>query len=83
MQKGLGPEWKPDRAKFVLVNTDANRHLTACADPGYHAAAGGAAAATKARRDRGRHYGPDWYAAYLRDPTGNKLAIVYRKPAAS
>ena len=23
------------------------------------------------------HYGPDWYAAYLRDPTGNKLAIVH------
>ena len=21
-------------------------------------------------------YGPNWYAAYLRDPTGNKLAIV-------
>jgi catechol 2,3-dioxygenase-like lactoylglutathione lyase family enzyme len=26
-------------------------------------------------------YGPSWYAAYLRDPTGNKLAIVCRKPA--
>jgi hypothetical protein len=25
-------------------------------------------------------YGPNWYAAYLRDPTGNKLSIVYRKP---
>lgn len=23
------------------------------------------------------HYGPNWYAAYLRDPTGNKLAIVF------
>lgn len=22
-------------------------------------------------------YGPNWYAAYLRDPTGNKLAIVF------
>lgn len=22
-------------------------------------------------------YGPDWYAAYMRDPTGNKIAIVY------
>jgi hypothetical protein len=38
MQKGLGPEWKPDRAKFVLVNTEASRHLTACADPGYPSA---------------------------------------------
>jgi catechol 2,3-dioxygenase-like lactoylglutathione lyase family enzyme len=26
-------------------------------------------------------YGPNWYAAYLRDPTGNKLAIVHNKPA--
>ncbi|NBN80204.1 VOC family protein [Microvirga tunisiensis] len=23
------------------------------------------------------HYGPDWYAAYLRDPTGNKIAVVF------
>ena len=34
-QKALGPEWKPDRAKFVLVKTHADRHLTACVDPGY------------------------------------------------
>src|SRR5258708_36396047 len=27
VQKALGPEWKPDRAKFVLANTDAGRHL--------------------------------------------------------
>jgi catechol 2,3-dioxygenase-like lactoylglutathione lyase family enzyme len=26
-------------------------------------------------------YGPNWYAAYLRDPTGNKLAAVYNKAA--
>jgi hypothetical protein len=37
-QKALGPEWKPDRAKFVLVNTDSYRHLTACVDPGYPSA---------------------------------------------
>lgn len=23
------------------------------------------------------HYGPNWYAAYLRDPSGNKLAAVF------
>ena len=23
------------------------------------------------------HYGPNWYSAYVRDPSGNKLAIVY------
>lgn len=22
------------------------------------------------------HYGPDWYAAYVRDPAGNKVAVV-------
>ncbi len=38
VQKALGPEWKPDRAKFVLANTDAGRHLTACVDPGYPSA---------------------------------------------
>jgi hypothetical protein len=38
MEKGLGPEWKPDRAKFVLVKNDAGRHLSACVDPGYPSA---------------------------------------------
>ncbi|MCP3735275.1 VOC family protein [Sphingomonas sp. RP10(2022)] len=23
------------------------------------------------------HYGPDWYSAYVRDPSGNKLAVVH------
>jgi catechol 2,3-dioxygenase-like lactoylglutathione lyase family enzyme len=26
------------------------------------------------------HYHPDWYGAYLRDPTGNKLCIVCHEP---
>ena len=26
------------------------------------------------------NYGPDWYAAYMRDPTGNKIAIVRNQP---
>jgi hypothetical protein len=30
----LGPEWKPDRARFALVRTESGRHLTACVDPG-------------------------------------------------
>lgn len=38
IEKGLGPEWKPSRAKFVLVKTEAGRHLSACVDPGYPAA---------------------------------------------
>ena len=31
--KGLGPEWKPDRCKFVLKKNDGN--LTAHVDPGF------------------------------------------------
>lgn len=40
-----------------------------------------AAAMANGGRDEGppgprEAYGPDWYAAYMRDPTGNKIAIV-------
>ncbi len=38
LEKGLGPEWKPQRAKFVLVKTEGGRHLTACVDPRYPSA---------------------------------------------
>jgi hypothetical protein len=38
LEKSLGPEWKPDRAKFVLVKTEGGRHLSACVDPGYPSA---------------------------------------------
>ncbi|MCY1300832.1 hypothetical protein D9M70_504160 [compost metagenome] len=23
------------------------------------------------------YYGPDWYSAYMRDPSGNKISVVY------
>ena len=36
--KGLGPEWKPERAKFALVKTDSGRRLTALVDPGFPSA---------------------------------------------
>lgn len=26
-------------------------------------------------------YGPDWYSAYMRDPTGNKIAVYINDPA--
>lgn len=44
-----------------------------------------AAALAAGGRDEGRPglreiYGPNFYAAYLRDPDGNKLAIVCRTP---
>lgn len=43
----------------------------------FHAAAiahGGSDDGTPGLRPR---YGPNWYAAYLRDPAGNKLAVVF------
>jgi hypothetical protein len=35
ISKGLGPEWKPERCKFVLSKTNDGRRLTAHVDPGY------------------------------------------------
>jgi Fe-S-cluster containining protein len=35
LEKGLGPEWKPERAKFALVKTERGRRLTALVDPGF------------------------------------------------
>jgi hypothetical protein len=36
--KGLGPEWKPERSKFVLSKSNSGRRLTAYVDPGYPSA---------------------------------------------
>jgi hypothetical protein len=36
--KGLGPEWKPEKAKFVLFKSNDGRRLTAHVDPGYPSA---------------------------------------------
>ena len=36
--KGLGPEWKPEKCKFVLFKTNGGRRLTAHVDPGYPSA---------------------------------------------
>ena len=47
----------------------------------FHAAAMKAGGSDEGPPGPRANYGPNWYAAYLRDPTGNKLAIVYRKPA--
>jgi hypothetical protein len=33
--KGLGPEWKPDKAKFLLFKREGGRHLTAHVDVGH------------------------------------------------
>ena len=35
LETGLGPEWKPERAKFAMVKSEAGRHLTAFVDPGF------------------------------------------------
>jgi catechol 2,3-dioxygenase-like lactoylglutathione lyase family enzyme len=42
----------------------------------FHAAAMAAGATDEGAPGPRPDYTPDWYAAYLRDPTGNKLAIV-------
>lgn len=34
LEPGLGPEWKPDRAKFAMLKSAGGRHLTVFADPG-------------------------------------------------
>jgi hypothetical protein len=36
--RGLGPEWKPEKAKFALFKTNGGRRLTAHVDPGYPSA---------------------------------------------
>jgi hypothetical protein len=38
VSKGLGPEWKPERSKFVLAKTNDGTRLTAHVDPGYPSA---------------------------------------------
>ena len=38
VEKTLGPEWKPERAKFALVKTDGGHRLTALVDPGFSSA---------------------------------------------
>ena len=37
LEKGLGPEWKPERSKFALVMGEGG-HLTAFVDPGFPSA---------------------------------------------
>ena len=38
LEKGLGPEWKPERAKFALVKTESGHRVTALVDPGFPSA---------------------------------------------
>jgi catechol 2,3-dioxygenase-like lactoylglutathione lyase family enzyme len=47
----------------------------------FHAAAMAADGSDEGAPGPRPDYGPNWYAAYLRDPTGNKLSIVWKKPA--
>ena len=42
VEHGLGPEWKPERAKFALVKSDGGRRITALVDPGFPSAWRGA-----------------------------------------
>jgi len=38
ISKGLGPEWRPEQAKFALFKSNGGRRLTAHVDPGYPSA---------------------------------------------
>jgi hypothetical protein len=38
ISKGLGPEWRPEQARFTLFKTNGGRRLTAHVDPGYPSA---------------------------------------------
>jgi len=38
LQPRLGPDWKPERAKFALVQTESGRRITALVDPGFPSA---------------------------------------------
>jgi hypothetical protein len=38
ISKGLGPEWRPEQAKFALFKSNDGRRLTAAVDPGYPSA---------------------------------------------
>jgi catechol 2,3-dioxygenase-like lactoylglutathione lyase family enzyme len=42
----------------------------------FHAAAMAGGGADEGGPGLRPHYGPKWYAAYMRDPAGNKIAIV-------
>jgi len=37
LEGALGPEWKPDRAKFAVILTPS-QHITVCVDPGFPSA---------------------------------------------
>ena len=38
LEARVGPEWRPERAKFALVKTEQGRRLTALVDPGFPSA---------------------------------------------
>jgi catechol 2,3-dioxygenase-like lactoylglutathione lyase family enzyme len=44
----------------------------------FHAAALAHGGADEGGPGTRENYGPDWYAAYVRDPVGNKLAVVHK-----
>jgi catechol 2,3-dioxygenase-like lactoylglutathione lyase family enzyme len=60
---------------MVGLNADNTEQVHA-----FHAAAMAAGGSDEGAPGPRPDYGPNWYAAYLRDPTGNKLAIVCHHP---
>ena len=56
---------------MLALSADSRREVDA-----FHTAALSAGASDEGPPGLRPHYSQTWYAAYLRDPTGNKLAIV-------
>ena len=66
-----GQAASPGNGVMLALSADSRREVDA-----FHAAALSAGAVDEGAPGLRPHYSPTWYAAYLRDPTGNKLAIV-------
>jgi catechol 2,3-dioxygenase-like lactoylglutathione lyase family enzyme len=70
---------EPARAgNGIMIGFHANTQQQVHA---FHAAAMAADGSDEGGPGPRPDYGPNWYAAYVRDPTGNKLSIVWKKPA--
>jgi catechol 2,3-dioxygenase-like lactoylglutathione lyase family enzyme len=66
-----GEAARPGNGVMLALSADSRAEVDA-----FHAAAVAAGAGDEGPPGLRPRYSPTWYAAYMRDPTGNKLAIV-------